>query len=363
MENNLHTLQFVYGRSGTGKSTYLYENIKREIKNGSNIFMITPEQFSFNAEKRLLEATDGASVTAEVLSFERMAHRICQEVSGAVDTNLSLTGRTMILHQILAKEKNNLTFLANSEENASLITRQITELKKHHITIDKLREIKEYIKDTYLKLKLEDIFTLYEKLDETIENKWIDETDNLTLFAKRVPKSEMLKDAIIFIDEFSGFTPQEYAVIEELLKVAKKLAITITTDSLEDSRKETDLFFLNKITIKKLTECAKKARVEILPDIYLTENKRLKSIELKHIEENLYSLKTKKYDKQVNDISLFLANNPYGEIENVAKEILNLVRKENYRYRDISIITQNIDTYSSNIKAIFSQYEIPVFNL
>ena len=96
-QENLHTLQFVYGRSGTGKSTYLYENMKEEIKKSSKIYMITPEQFSFQAEKRLMDITQGGSVSAEVLSFERMAYRIFHEVSGANNIFLSIKGRTMIL--------------------------------------------------------------------------------------------------------------------------------------------------------------------------------------------------------------------------------------------------------------------------
>lgn len=361
-QENLHTLQFVYGRSGTGKSTYLYENMKEEIQNGSKIYMITPEQFSFQAEKRLMEITQGGSVSAEVLSFERMAHRIFHEVSGANNIFLSIKGRTMLLYQILTQQKENLTFLANSEENVSLITRQITELKKHHITTDKLKELKEKVKEPYLKLKIQDILTLYTNLESNIQNRWIDETDTLTMLAEKIGESKILRNAVIYIDEFSGFTPQEYAVITALMKVAKKMMITITTDTLfPEFEEENNLFALNKITAKKILECAKKTNREILPPIVLSENKRLKKEELKYLEEALCQTKTQKYQKEVKNISLFLANNPYGEIENVAKQIVTLVRDENYRYKDISIITQNIDTYGGNIKAIFHQYQIPVF--
>ena len=58
---------------------------------------------------------------------------------------------------------------------------------------------------------------------------------------------------------------------------------------------------------------------------------------------------------------LFLAKNPYSEIEYVAKEIVKLVRNKDLRYKDISIITQNIDNYSSLVRVIFEKYDIPVF--
>ena len=45
----------------------------------------------------------------------------------------------------------------------------------------------------------------------------------------------------------------------------------------------------------------------------------------------------------------------------MAKKIKKLVREENLRYKDIAIITKNIETYSSLVRAIFNQYDIPVF--
>ena len=48
-------LNLVYGKAGRGKSTYLYEKIKEKIALEQKIYIITPEQFSFTAEKKLLQ--------------------------------------------------------------------------------------------------------------------------------------------------------------------------------------------------------------------------------------------------------------------------------------------------------------------
>lgn len=37
------------------------------------------------------------------------------------------------------------------------------------------------------------------------------------------------------------------------------------------------------------------------------------------------------------------------------------MKNQDYRFKDISVITKNIDTYSSLCKAIFKKYDIPVF--
>ena len=41
--------------------------------------------------------------------------------------------------------------------------------------------------------------------------------------------------------------------------------------------------------------------------------------------------------------------------------IIYLIKNNNYRFNEITIITKNINSYSSLIKAIFKKYDIPVF--
>ena len=48
-------LQIIYGRAGTGKSEYCYKEIAKKIKEKNKILIITPEQFSFTAEKKLID--------------------------------------------------------------------------------------------------------------------------------------------------------------------------------------------------------------------------------------------------------------------------------------------------------------------
>ena len=50
------SLQLILGRSGTGKSEYILNQIKDEINLGQKIYIITPEQFSYVTEKKLLQA-------------------------------------------------------------------------------------------------------------------------------------------------------------------------------------------------------------------------------------------------------------------------------------------------------------------
>lgn len=206
------------------------------------------------------------------------------------------------------------------------------------------------------------MYILYNQYEEEISSKYIDEEDVLSILIKNLDKTNIFENSVIYIDEFVGYTKQEYDIIRKLLKTAKQVNITVCTDNLENSQnKETDVFSTNKETLQRLIELAKQEKISIEKAIECSELKRYKSEELKHLEKNLYNTKYKKFEKYPNNIELFLAKNQFLEIENVAKTIVNLTRDYEYRYKEISVITKNIDTYSNIIKAVFSKYNIPVY--
>ena len=357
------SIQFVYGRAGTGKSTFCLNAVKEYIRKNNldeKCYIIVPEQFSYATEKTLLNLIENESViNAEVISFKRMADRVFEEVGGATKINLSKTGKSMLLSNIIETTK--LQVLGNSNENVDIVLRTITELKKHMISVENLQDQINKTQDILLKTKLEDIYKIYNLYEKTIKNNFIDEEDNLTILSKKLEESKMFKNSYVFIDEFLGFTMQEYAIIEQIVKKAKKTYITICTDKIEEAKNpDTDIFYTSKKTIAKLVDLAKNINVKIEESIDLNRNYRFKNAELIHLEKNIYTPTYKKYDKEIKNIHLNLYQNPYEEIENIAKKISSIAR-EGLRYREIAVIAKNLDEYSSIAKVIFEKYDIPVF--
>ena len=356
-------LKIIYGRAGSGKTEYCFQEIQEKIKQGEKVYIVTPEQFSFTAEKNLMEVIETSAVMqAEVLTFARMAYRVFLEVGGRTEICLSDCGTNMLLYDVLDNEKNKLKFLGKSSKNVGIIHRLFTEFKKRQINSQQVKEVIEKIDDRYLKEKLTDILQLQEAYENKIPENYMDSADRLNKLADKIPESTMFNNSIIYLDEFAGFTKQEYGIIERLLKKAKQVNVTICTDELEEnSNMETDLFYANKITALRLIELAKSNNIQIQKPVILRKNYRFKVPELAHLEKNIYRTEREIYSEEPHNIELSIAMNPYAEIENVAKKITNLVREENYRFKEIAIIAKNIDTYSAITKAVFSQYDIPVF--
>lgn len=357
------SLRLIYGRAGSGKSQYCFEEISHIISKEQKIYIITPEQFSFTAEQKLLEMLpQKASIHAEVLTFQRMAYRVMNEVGGINKVPLSSSGKAMLLKRILEQEKKELCFLGKSEETIDTVNTAITEFKKHAIGVEELRQAVENTKNEYLKAKLRDLSKLYEAYEDKITDNYIDEEDILTVLSHQLSKTDLYGDTVIYLDEFVGFTKQEQQILRQLLKVAKQVNVTVCTDSLQESKKkETDIFASNKQTALQLLQIAREEGIAIEQDIVLEKNRRFKTEELSHLEQYLYAPKSEAYVKEVNHIHLELAMNPFTEIEEVATQIIQLVRQKQYRYHDIAVIAKNLDTYSNLAKAVFARYEIPLF--
>ncbi len=351
-------LNVVYGRSGTGKSEYIFNDINKKAFS-KNVFLIVPEQYNLSAERKLFNFTQKKSlINVQVLTLSRMAYRVFNEVGGIKEKNLSKAGKNMIIYDLLLKNKKKLNFLGKSEKNIDIVNNLFTELKKHKVKTEDIKNIN--LEDKYTNLKLEDVDLLYTAYDEKMKNIYIDENDTLDLLAEKLEKSNMFKDAVIYIDEFLGFTPQEYKVFEALVEKASEITIGVCTDEIEiQTIKEKDIFYFNKKFINKLIELVsnKNGKIE---KIKMNKEYRLKSKELLMLEENFY-FSNKIYKDKTQNVKLFLSNNPYSEIENVAKTIHNLVKKCGLRYRDIAVITKKIELYSEETKVIFKKYGIPVF--
>ena len=288
-----------------------------------------------------------------------MAYRVIKETVSEDKTRIGKSEKAMIIYDAITKNQKELQFLGKSLENVDTIITQITEFKKHNVTIEMLEKKVNETENKYLKAKLNDMLIMYKALENKIEETFLDENDILTILKEKLKESHLFDNAIFYLDEFAGFTKQEYDVIRELNEVAKELYITVCADELRVVKPpEVDIFYDNKQNIQTLCEIGD---VDKDKQIELKEKYRFKSKELKHLEANIFDIPYKSYKEKCENIELFLAENPYNEIEFVASRIIELVRDQNYRYKDIAVVCNSLDSYSSLCKAIFAEYEIPVF--
>lgn len=357
MENQTK-INIIYGKSGTGKSEYIYKDIDKKVDKYKNIYIIVPEQSNLTSERKFFEITGRkAMLNVEVLTLSRMAYRISSEINYCKNL-LSKTGKSMLIYDLLVKNKKDLNFLGKSEKNIEVVSKMFSEFKKHNVVLEDLNNLE--LQDKYIQLKLNDIKILYEKYEEKLSDYYIDENDELTKLAENIKYSNIFENSIIYFDEFFGFTPQEYYIFEELIKKCDEVSVAICLDKIEtDKPKESDIFYFNRKFAKKILEISENQNCK-LNLVNLDKPYRFKNDELLFLEKSLYN-GNQKYDKTPENIEIFLASNPYTELENVAQKIYNLVKLKDYKYREIGIVANDIEGYSEDAKVIFAKYDIPIF--
>ncbi len=367
------SLQFIYGRSGSGKSFHCLKSIKTKQNEDNNkkLVLLVPEQYTLQAERDLIKVLGtGGILNTEVLSFRRMAYRVMNEVGGITYPHIHPAGKSMIIYRILDRLKEQFTIFhksANCKGFVNTLSTLITELKRYNVRADSFDEVLEGLtEDNYLLHKLKEIKLIYSEFDNMLESRYRDTDDELTLLASKLDSTEMYSKSEIWIDGFAGFTPQEVEVISKLIQQTENVYITMCTDVLFDEMQSgsTDVFAAVKKSCKKFVSIAEACDVKILPPVGLNTSNlpRFKeSRELQSQEANYFAYPYRVYQQPTSDIELFESVNIYAEIEECARDIIRQCRDNDMQFKDITVATRNLTGYENLIEVIFEQYNIPCF--
>ena len=378
------SLQFIFGNSGSGKSYCLYQNIIEEsIRHPEkNYLVLVPEQFTMQTQKDLcLMHPRGGIMNIDVLSFGRLAHRVFEEVGQDNRTVLDDEGKNLILRKIAGNYEDKLTVLKGNLKKQGYISEVksvISEFTQYGVDFERLDEFMDNISpDSYLYYKLKDIRKVYEGFEDYLSEKYITKEEMLDVLSDAVPRSNILKGSIVAMDGFTGFTPVQDRLLGELLKVCGKVMITVEMDEREDPfvyRHPYQLFALSKQMVTSLVKIARDTKTEMEDPVYLYQKppKRFEhNAELAFLESELFRYSGKQYLREdepgdersgyTGAVSLHEARNPRTEAKYVAEGIRYLVREKGYRYRDIAVITADMNVYADALEKACGLFDIPVF--
>lgn len=363
------SVRLIMGRSGSGKTSKCLDEMKDKLlesPEGNPILYIVPEQMTFLSEYQLVQIPElGGMIRAQVFSFTRLAWKVLQETGGMSRYHLNSTGISMLIQKIIEDKKEELHLYSRTADKAGFISRMeqmLIEFKRYCIQPEELIAVGENEHgEKVLKDKLHDLQLIYENFEAEISNKYIDSEDYFRLLSEKISESLLLKNAEIYIDGFHSFTPQEYMIIDQLMKHCPEISITLTLDQPFHEQRPDDLH-LFRLTGENYRTLMDMAVVNGLPveETILQEQKRWKNPALQHMESYFDSRPIQRY-KGESSIHLAEAVNRRAEIEGVARNIRRLVHEENYRYRDIALLMRNGQDYHEMIETIFQDYEIPYF--
>ena len=367
-------LRFWFGASGSGKTRRIQEEmIRRAGEDRQRVFlMIVPDQFTMHTQKQLVTMhPDGGILNLDVLSFSRLAHRIFEEVGREDRLTLDDTGKCLILRRVVTELKEEIPVLSAGLKNPGYLQQLksvISEFMQYAFTPEDVKGLAEFsLQKRSLSLKLEEISRVYAAFLEACKKRYITTEETMDLLCERIPYSGLIKRSVIVFDGFTGFTPIQNRVIEQLLLHSKEVNVTLENDHRYSpyTRGEKDfLFALTRKTTESLQKLAMANNIPMGDDVILDEIpvKRYASCpELAHLERNLFRDKREAYEGVPESIRMVRAGNVRQECSLVCREIFTLIEEKGYRYRDIAIVSADMSCYEDALRQQFEKYGVPYF--
>ncbi len=368
------SLRFYFGPSGAGKSHRLYQEIiaRSMEREKQNFMIVVPEQFTMQTQKDLVTMHPSQGImNIDVLSFGRLSHRILEEVGGEDIPVLDDTGKSLVLQKVAAGLKDRLPALGGYLHRQGYIHEvksAISEFMQYGLSPEDVGKLTDYAaKRGALHHKLKDLGLLYQGFLDYIRGHFITTEETLDLVCRSLQKSRLVPGSIIVFDGFTGFTPIQNRVIQELMRLAGEVIVTLTLGEGENPYEpdgEQKLFYLSKKTVHDLCALAEQAGVERGQDVAVLpgeQDRFARNPALRQLERNLFRMSPSPFEGRQDQIRLFEADTPKEEVHQTGLAILSLIRQSGLQYRDIAVITGSLETYAPHVETEFADMGIPCY--
>lgn len=349
------------GRAGSGKTSYIIEKLKSDMENKRKAVLIVPEQQALSAERILSQRLGNKyNLYIEVQNFDRLPGRIFREYGYSIPSYANETIKVMIMALALEKTLGNLKYYNNVSQRAEFVKNSIeitSRFKNAGYTPEKLKSLLADIDDREkakpLFTKLADLTLIYKEYTELLSTEFIDPLDSISILTNFLNKTKFFTHTNVYVDGFFNFTEQELNLLNLITTQSPQVYISLTYDPGEAS-----LFPDSSNVIRRLNHIMSTKPEEI----YFGATKWGKGAEIRAIEKGIWSANKGSPVKNENSkVKILRAQDIFDETEAAASYIMFLVREKGLRYRDISIVSNNIDEYEGFLDIVFEKNNIPYF--
>ncbi|MBQ8447817.1 MAG: PD-(D/E)XK nuclease family protein [Clostridia bacterium] len=357
MKNMVH---FIYGRTGSGKSTFLLECAA--ATHAKHIFVLVPDRGAVMAERMFSYAPNAGDI--DVVTFNRLSNFVFRKYGGICENYISRGAKKVIMHNTLAALSGLFASKGEFFESDTAATERFiamhTELVRGAVTQEQLAAAAEGCEGEVGK-KFADIAMLFTAFDAEVGERFEDPDGMLAKTNALLSKESFFRGSDVYIDQFNSFSKEQLATVREIMRSAENVYISVPYVPAED--KNTPCFFGIADTAKRLLETAEAAGAELAEPTVLLSGRRFENEELSFLSRNLFpgnGYVKAVYEKKPENVRVMSAANTFAEAEAVCLDIAKKVR-EGARYRDFAVIMRNSDAYTGVIDAMMRKYEIPCF--
>lgn len=358
-------MRIIAGRSKSGKSTTIYDEIAKEQRTypDSSCILIVPDTITFQAENDMIARLENDGILdISILSITGLVNKILEEQGKGFIKELSTFGRQLILRKIVKNNGDKLIFYNKVKETKGMLLELesvIKEFKKSRINPEDLENVIRSSKRTVTGKKLKDIYLVYHEYLNITKNIYYDNEDKLYFGVNLIKTSRWVNNSKIWVDGFDHFDNHELILLKALEDYSRGLAVSLNIEpsylvNLEE-KGDWEAFKVVYDTYSSL------GVISIDEKIIKSEFNLGIEDEIRVLEENLFSINPITYSNEVENIRAYGALNPYEEVEKTARIIRRLIRTKGYRYKDFKVAVSDKGIYENELKKIFNREDIPYY--
>lgn len=353
-------LTCILGGCGTGKSTRLTEQIRQKLTEGAKVLVLVPEQFSFEAEKKLYAAL-GAELfnRLQTYSFATLSQDILHNYGTAARNESYASEQEKLLYlyqavQYCTEQKEFRLFekRRNAPDFIMSLSEMITKLRKAGIKAETLLEVSPALPER-LGDKTHDLSRILSAYDRILaERGRHDSLVNLTEAAGIADTQYYFEGCHMFIDEFDSFTGDQYQMLEVILRQAESVTCAIRAD--DPAQKPTGIFLGGNNTYQQLRTIEKELNGKPAQVQYCKEN--LRAV---HADVRAAALRNGKAEYE-GHVHILEAADPVMETEFICAEICRLLHENKALCcRDIAIAVKEPAVYFPLLERAMERYQLP----
>lgn len=365
-------VHFLFGKPGTGKTYTVASRFRDEAAAGERpVYLIVPEQSVYTAERSVLSTLPpeaGRVHPAIVVSFSRLCDMMADRYGGRTFGSLSRASSLLLMWRNLRELRGVLeTYNTAQGDDTSLCRLMLAmtvELSCNVITPAQLEAAAARLgKSSPLRAKLRDIALVCAAYDGLVQEICGDNpADRLIRTASMAAKHGFFEGASVYLDGFTSFTAQEYALLRPVLAQAKEVTITVSAAG----RREQDLPFESiRDTLLRLTRLCEDMG-QTWDDEILSQPWRTQGPELLALEQELWQFGLTPEERRVppeegrGAVRLITAPNLYEEAQAAALHIGEL-HNGGIPYGQIALVVRDTEQWRGVVDAALEQANIPYF--
>lgn len=329
-------------------------------KEGKRVFYIAPNSLSFEKERAVLEnLPEQASFAITITRFAQLGRYF---VLPKADKKESLddTGLSILFYRVLSEfSEQDLKVFGSLRSDSHFIEQLVAlyhELKGSNLSVLDLEHLSS-------PEKREDLIKIFLALETKLQEGHFSSQGKLAHFSNCVTSGlldQALKEVVVIIDGFTRFSAEEELLIAYLNQRCLEIVIGTYASQkayqmpfVEGNFYQAGVDFLRQLALSYQT---KPVYVEEIREL-TTFSKVSQLLEAKQTFTEVNEVIT---DDDKSHLELWDVINQKEEVEQVAKTIRYHLN-QGYRYKDISVLLGDVESYKLQIGKIFDKYDIPYY--